>query len=254
MSTLLLNDTSDYHFGCVKVVEHMCDRYNITDKIPSNNKKRKIDFKKYDTVILNGEGSMHHNTPACKLYMDWLNLAQNAGCDTKIVNSVWQSNKTQFDNILKKCSTVQVREVLSQKELKTKHNISAAVCPDFSYFCSEVPTKKYSWVDVYEGQYLRIDPIGGYPRIDIFNQRWDEIVNRLRNANLLITGRHHEMYAACVAECKFLVKPSNTWKNEGLLKSANVNIPFDIEGALAGEYDKEYEKLWTYLRSFKNSF
>jgi hypothetical protein len=35
------------------------------------------------------------------------------------------------------------------------------------------------------------------------------------------------------------------------LKSAGVDIPFDVDGALSGKYDDQYNRLWDYLRSFR---
>ena len=44
------------------------------------------------------------------------------------------------------------------------------------------------------------------PKINILKD-WNSIVNRLRHAELLVTGRHHEAYAALKARCKFIVLP-----------------------------------------------
>lgn len=247
MNVLLLNDTSSYHCGCKEVVKYLLDKYKGTDTIITGGRIDNINWRSYDLVILNGEGTLHHNRPNAFKFLTALRSAQSAGCRTIIVNTVWQEMSHDFDDVLQRCETITVREVYSQQEI-AKHGISASVFPDLSYL-NKVDLKEFQHVPVYEGQYFfkGRDETGGHPRIDIFKQSWSEIVNRLRNSDLLITGRHHEMYAACVAKCKFLTKPGNTWKNEGLLASAGVVIPFDIDGVLAGKYNSEYEQLWQYL-------
>ena len=250
---LLLNNTSHYHKGCVKVVEHLYEKYSITESRYTRDLLDDIDWSKYTYVTLNGEGTMHHSGKTSIRLLTALRKAQEAGCVTQLVNSVWQEMTNEFDDVLHKLTRVHVREVYSQQELKRKHGVYAMVRPDASYYV-DVPVHEYKHVPVYEGQYMiahKHRARGKYPRIDIFTQEWTEIVNRLRNCDLLITGRHHEMYAACVAECRFLVTPGNTWKNEGLLKSAGVTIPFDIEAVRSGHYDEEYQKLWDYLKKFK---
>ena len=254
MNTLLLNNTRQYHNGCVIVVDYLIDRWSVNEYRYTKDLLDDIDFSKFDRVVLNGEGSLHHNTRTARRLLFALRNAQYAGCETHLVNSVWQEMPNKFDDVLQNCKTVQVREVYSQNEMSTKHGRNPTVAPDCSYLHDDVVERKFDHVKVYEGQYMKSNPYGvkgGYPRIDIFNQSWEEIVNRLRNCDLLITGRHHEMYAACVAECRFLATPGNTHKNEGLLASAGVDIPFDVEGALAGRYDDQYNQLWQYLRSFR---
>ena len=93
-----------------------------------------------------------------------------------------------------------------------------------------------------------------YPKIDIFKQDWNSIVNRLRHAQLLITGRHHEAYAALKARCKFIVLPGNTHKNEGIYLNAGVspiNSLDDIQDVLEGQYDREFNKIFDYYENRK---
>ena len=247
---LLLNDTSSYHNGCKVVVDVITKKYNVTETFTTNEmtsaSKEILDYSRFDHVILNGEGSMRHNGRTSRLFLTELNSAYTQGCKISIINSVWQKCTNKFDNLLSKCEDVTVREIYSYNEMKEKHGFTPRIVPDCSYFY-DVPEVQYDHVEVYEGQYWEEKSSNEYPSLNIFKQEWNEIVNRLRNSELLITGRHHEMYAACKAKCRFLVKPGNTWKNEGLLHTANANIPWDIKGVIAGKYDNEYKKLWDYL-------
>ena len=243
---VLINDTSNYHNGCKIVVEAIRQTYGF-DKAYHTIDVLDIDYTQYDELIVNGEGTMHHNQRSAIRFLEALKSAQKFGLKTRLINTVWQEMLYDYDDVLQNCDEVIVREVNSFEEMQ-KHGVNASIMPDMSYMI-DVPYQKYEHVTAYEGQYWKkkFKQHKDWPVIDIFNQDWNEIVNRLRHADLLITGRHHEMYAACKAKCRFLVVPGNTWKNEGLLKSANINIPWDIDAVLRGDYDSEYEKLWKYL-------
>lgn len=240
---LLLNDTSNYHNGCSAVVQ----TYRFDRSIKTNELLTKINWSHYDTVILNGEGTMHHSQPHAMKFLRALGYAHAEGCDIQIHNTVWQDMLHDYDDVLRKCSQITVREVLSKEEM-LKHGVEATIKPDRSILV-DVPYEEYPHVHIYDGQtaskFTSIE--SNNPRINIFEQSWDEIVNRLRHADLLVTSRHHEMYAAIKARCKFIVGEGNTWKNRGLLQTVGASIDFnDIEGILNGKYDVEYEKIFQY--------
>jgi hypothetical protein len=221
--------------------------YQYSRSIKTYETLPKIKWSDYKTVILNGEGTMHHSKPTAMKFLRALQSAHGRGCDIQIHNTVWQEMCHTYDDVLRKCSQITVREVLSQQEI-FKHGIYAPISPDRSMIV-DVPYKEYDHVNIYDGQTFNksIQRQSDRPRINIFEQSWDEIVNRLRNADLLITGRHHEMYAAIKAKCKFIVEEGNTWKNRGLLQTVGASIDCnDIEGILNGKYDVEYEKIFQY--------
>ena len=252
----LFNDTSSYHNGCIKVIESFSGVDRKVETKHSRDVLSNIDYTKVSKVILNGEGTMHHNQWSARRFLMGLRMAQQFGCITEIRNTVWQEMSNEFDDVLKKCDVITVREVLSQQELKTKHGIDAKIVPDRSLL-AEVPNREYPHVNIYEGQYIKGHSKSGnykspYPRIDIFRQDWNEVVNRLRNADLLITQRHHEMYAAIKAHCRFLVEEGNTWKNRGLAETVGAKLPSTIEEALSGAYDMEYKKIFDYCDNIKN--
>ena len=224
--TLLLNNTSKYHNGCAKVIETFAFDHSI-----ETNEDTNVNFAEYDKVILNGEGTMHHTRADIRQnpikFLKALRNAQFAGCETQLVNTVWQ-----------------------EKELKEQHNIDSVVKPDRSII-PDVEYVEYEHNKVYQGQwfYNGRDLSPSVPKIDIFKQDWNEIVNRLRHCDLLVTGRHHEAYAAIKAKCKFIVLPGNTHKNEGIYLTAEIQ-PFTstkyINDIIEGKYNKEFEKLSEY--------
>lgn len=248
---LLLNDTSDYHSGCAEVVKN----FTFDDSIKTND-PIDIDFSKYRLVLLNGEGTMHHcgvERPNTIKFITALRQAQQAGCETQLLNTVWQDMTNDYDDVLKRCSVIEVRDVVSQRDLSKKHGITSIVRPDRSIL-SDVPYIKYPQQKIYKGQWF-ISPFEitlPYKEINIFKQSWNEIVNRLRHAELLVTGRHHEAYAAIKAKCKFIVLPSNSYKNEGIYLNAGVrpiNNLSMINDVLSGKYDTEFKAIREYYEN-----
>jgi len=239
---LLLNDTSLYHNGCKEVVKNI----DFDKSLPSVRTNdlgyiNSINFTDVDLVILNGEGTMHHNQKAACAWIGALSTAQKLGIETRLINSVWQEMDQRYADVLKNCSRVEVREVLSQNEL-LRQGVDSVVVPDLSVR-TEVPIEDKEYVKIYKGQSFYGEPIqGNYPEINIFKDSWNDIVNKLRNSDLLITGRHHEMYAAIKARCRFIAYPGNTWKNEGVMLTHDKTI----EDVLHGKYDEEYEKVFNW--------
>ena len=244
--TLLLNDTTHYHHGCAKVIE----TYSFDDSIATN-APIDVNFLEYSTVILNGEGTMHHDQSNALKFLQALKDAQQVGCDTQLVNTVWQDMTNDFDDVLDKCSLIEVRDIISQQELKSRHGIISELFPDRSII-PYVPFKDYSPVIMYQGNRFdsKVDSFKlDCPKINIFKEDWNSIVNRLRHAKLLITGRHHEAYAALKAKCKFIVLPGNTYKNEGIYLNAGVypiNTLDKIQDVLNGQYDREFNRIFDY--------
>ena len=160
-----------------------------------------------------------------------------------------------YDDVLAKCSLIQVRDIISQKELKSRHGIDSTVIPDRSIRLN-VPFQDFAPVKVYQGNRFdsKVESFNlNCPKIDIFKEDWNSIVNRLRHSELLVTGRHHEAYAAIKAGCKFIVLPGNTHKNEGIYLNAGVypiNSLDHIQDVLDGQYDKEFNRIFDYYEKF----
>ena len=247
MKTLLLNDTSDYHYGCKQVVS----TFTFDDSIKTNNYASvdTINYSKYDRVILNGEGTMHHSSNIGYIFLNGLLKAQRAECQTELLNTVWQQMPKH--DALQGCNRIVVREIYSHNELKEMHGIESEIRPDRSMI-PNVPYKFYSPVEIYRGQYFNRERRNDYPEINIFKQDWDEVVNRLRHSELLLTGRHHEMYAAIKARCKFIVCKGNSWKNEGLLEQFGLTTDMNIEDVMSNKYKINFEELFDYCHEEKS--
>lgn len=67
--------------------------------------------------------------------------------------------------------------------------------------------------------------MGEFPNIEMKAFGWIELVDSLKTASLLITGRHHAVYAACKARLPFAAIDGNSHKIRGLVRTSGVNIP-----------------------------
>lgn len=63
----------------------------------------------FDILVVNGEGSMHHDSVSCLRKLTEIETALNDGKLVELVNTVWQSNSKRSSEILRACR-VTVRE------------------------------------------------------------------------------------------------------------------------------------------------
>lgn len=268
MKVLILNNTSNYHYGCAKVMEYLhrdlvsCG-HEIVDSVLGN-KSTLVDtfvnIEEADAVIVNGEGTMHHDKPVPHELLNILRNAKKLGKKTALINTVWQSMTLddEMKDVLRD-TYISVREIMSAEELQ-KSDIDVDIHLDLSYF-NEVPEKVTPQRNLIVGKFFmqkdwRPKDI---PVIDIFKNDWNTIVNVLRNTEWFVTGRHHELYASCKARCPFSTLAGNTWKNEGLMKTAGVDIPVGAPHLLHSnipnfiakckERRMEYEKLFNWMQT-----
>jgi polysaccharide pyruvyl transferase WcaK-like protein len=186
-----------------------------------------MQFMEADMILVNGEGTMHHDAPAAQQLLAILRNAKVLGKKTALINTVWQS-MTINDEIKDVLSDtyISVREIKSQYEMYETIGRKVDLHLDLSYFV-DVPTQNFEHKDLVIGKFFMQQDYRpeNIPVLDIFKTEWNECVNTLRNTDWFVTGRHHELYAACKARCPSTVLSGNTWKNEGLFETAGVDIP-----------------------------
>lgn len=268
MNIIILNDTSKYHYGSnhvIKFLKNMFKDHNIT----LCKKTKKHLLQSHDILVINGEGTMHDDAKKAKTLINLAVYAkQELDMKVMLVNSVWQRNSDELTKCLSFFDYISVREVLSKQEINKVVDTPVDVNLDFSYYLN-VPYESYPSTNVVAGNYyvakskkegsVLINGVGENSSIDIFSEEWNTVVNKLRHADVLVTGRHHEMYAACKAECPFIVMEGNTHKNSGLFKTFGVNIPVlpinasnaDVKNAINNldQYTEEYKKLFQLMKS-----
>jgi polysaccharide pyruvyl transferase WcaK-like protein len=233
---LILNNTEKYHNGCKSVINYFRNYFSMENLVVSKNTKpniKKISLEKIDVVILNGEGTMHDDSENAIKFLEILKEAKIKGCKTMLVNSVWQNNSVETTHLLKYVDYISVREIKSKTEILKYVDKEIDINLDLSYYKNIDDLKYNNSHNIVAGNRFglksenrpKIQDIGEDGNIDIFTQGWDEIVSILKKSKLLVTGRHHEMYAACKANCPFIVLEGNTHKNSGLFETFGINLP-----------------------------
>jgi exopolysaccharide biosynthesis predicted pyruvyltransferase EpsI len=261
MKILLLNNTAGYHSGSRQVMQWFNQHFAGHD-VHVYDKGDAIDYANLDLAVFNGEGTAHDNGKKMRSCLNILQQAHDAGARTILANSIWQNNNDDVTEILMSVDRVIVREVRSRRAILSAISRKVEVCPDVSYFLP-VPYQQQDAVDIVAGnafvpgERMLISGVGETAQIDIFTESWDDIVNRLRHARVLVTARQHEMYAACVARCPFVVIESETHKNGGMLETwapAVKALPRDadtdqIKQAIAWTlaHPEYFDGLWTNL-------
>lgn len=242
MKSLIINDTQHYHSGSFVVNQKLKSLFKTENILPNKYKPSDKELKEYDIIICNGEGTMHSNKARARHNIKILQQAHLLGIKTALVNTVWQDMNTNIDFI----DYVSVRETLSKKEMETNRTKQIDINLDLSFYYDQSAMITQENDIVYGADFEN-------NQIDIFKQSWDYIVNILKKSNLLITKRHHEMYAACKAHCPFIVFGGNTHKNHGLIKTFDSKIPILNDKQELEYYIKHYKDLHNeYNKLFQN--
>jgi len=125
---VLINDTRiDQHHGCliaVSAIYKLAERHGIqivasspahldwkTDEIFVNAAKCA------DIIIINGEGTLHHERPAGYWLLEAAPWAQRNGIPIVLINATWQANSQDMLDKLQYFDLISVRESCSAKEI-----------------------------------------------------------------------------------------------------------------------------------------
>jgi hypothetical protein len=256
----IVGDHSKYHCGCAAA-------YRAVARIAKQKGWRVVEpDQEYDAVMVNGEGSMHESSGRFQRKMAEIETAIRAGKPAYLVNTVWQDNPSDYDDLLARTSGICVREVLSQRELLYRHGIKSRVSVDVSFF-DRLPL--FSLRKNFRGQPAVTDFY--WPELKRFASAmhlfpdatpvsmsqlsWGALVASLKTASIFITGRHHGVYAACRAGIPFAASEGNTHKIRGLLATADIKIPLaakpeevpDIVAQL-DRYADHFDRLFKWMR------
>lgn len=143
MKVLVLNDTrSENHHGCSRVmnaIDFNLKQRGIRDvdyvEIGENWEqseaiKRKIIFA--DLLLINGEGTIHHNAPYGLSLLRAGSFARKYGVKTALINCTFQANDAACHKDLASFDLISVRESLSLAEVEAA-GVSARIVPDLSF-------------------------------------------------------------------------------------------------------------------------
>jgi hypothetical protein len=139
---ILLNDTSyENHHGCNIVIENIKNNLDIRgiEVVISNpigqswekNQKLLDSLKIVDLVIINAEGTIHHNSKYGLQLLRIVNFVKNT--PIVLLNMTYQDNSLEYIDLIKKFTKVYVRENKSYEELK-HHEIESVIVPDMTFY------------------------------------------------------------------------------------------------------------------------
>ncbi|GGA75478.1 hypothetical protein GCM10011521_12040 [Arenimonas soli] len=225
----IIGDHSAYHCGSAAAFEAILASCRKFGHITPNEDS-------YEILVVNGEGSMHHDSTSFRKKMAEIRRAIDTGKKVYLVNTVWQENPSEHADLLRRCERVTVRESMSQAELAAIGVVSD-VCIDQSFFldvAAEGPMHDFGGTTVLTDFYSRdlatfaritTQWTRTVPYVQMHEWDWSTLVRSLRTAGVLFTGRHHAVYAACRARTPFIALKGNTHKIEGLIATSGVDIP-----------------------------
>ena len=261
MNILLVNDTSNFHCGSASVVNTICNAlsdHHIT-KIPvSVPYIRFNNWDNIDHVIVNGEGTLHNNRQGAISILNLAKCALEAGCTVSIVNSIWQNMDIGWKTVTDQLSIWCVRDPLSQEYATKEFGRTPDLCPDYSWFAPITVHKNNRNLVGIGGSLdgLLYPNWSNYFRINIFDHSWQDLVNLCAECNFIVSGRHHELYAACRAGIPFIALDSNSWKNRALTHHGNIPVLDHMPATLSetqkfvNTYRDQYSKIFDWLYSY----
>jgi polysaccharide pyruvyl transferase WcaK-like protein len=221
----------------------------------------KIQFDSWDSIdvlVINGEGTLHNNRPSATGILDLAQRAQQHNIPVILINTVWQNMDQHWRTVTDKLYYWSVRDRLSQEYAQEKFGRK----PDFYLDLSvaNIPSKTHTTPisvavgNTFDGKvYTRFDSV----RHSIFDHNWDDFVGILRNTDMYVTGRFHEIMGACAAQTPFIGIHGNSWKVQGLIYSSGIPIPtydtFDYTYAQTTTFFKHYSSHFKDFYSWFNS-
>lgn len=219
-----------------------------------------------DGVVINGEGTLHHNRGLFLLAI--ADYAIHINKPVFLINATVQEIDG-FDDVFKSLTDLAVREQLSYEYLRSKDidcrlTVDSIVNADFNNevsidFCSKIIVN--DWHPHVESvvypivSKVRTDyDVSYYPlqNSEAYNQ-WQYTVANFQTAQLIIAPRYHSIYLSGLAGKPFVALPSNSHKVEGIIKSSSLPLPIcthpkDLESYI--NYAMKNRGLYKEFKSF----
>lgn len=136
---IVLGDTRDiYHHGCEAVITELCSalaRVGLTPKhlVPGLNWRHLgSSCEDADLVVINGEGSLHHDRPIIDEVIALAKSRKMRGKATVLLNTSWYSNAPQRSCELIEFSRVFVRESTSAEQILHDGGPTVDIVPDLA--------------------------------------------------------------------------------------------------------------------------
>ena len=196
------------------------------------------DINSCDGVVINGEGTLHHNRGLFLLVI--AEFAISVKKPVFLINATIQEIDG-FDDIFASLTDLAVRERISYEYLHTKGiecrlTVDSIVNAHFSKDFSIDFRSKIMVNDWHPHVESIVYPIVNKVRLDydvvyypLYNSEahneWHHAVSNFKTAELIIAPRYHSIYLSGLADRPFVALPSNSHKVEGIIKSSNLPLP-----------------------------
>ena len=139
----LINDTSqEGHHGCTLVMRHL-NRLLSEHRIQRTGRVRSGRYAKdyhpqaareADVILVNGEGTLHHNGPQVHALFDCLQkAARESGAPVWVLNTLLQELSPPHYDLLRSCAQVVCRESASLSDARAHGIHQAVLCPDLTF-------------------------------------------------------------------------------------------------------------------------
>lgn len=234
----LFNDTSrSRHAGCKAVMRSVrAELLAFADIVATHTVgSTLIDaaaFGSCDAVVVNGEGSIHHDSPRANFLMMVLAAAQATGKRSALINALYQQDQLPIPDVLARLDFMSVREVRSAAQAR-RHGGCPWVLIDSAADRRQLRAAKplRAVAGIVKGGTHPKAPSAIWldgmdvAKVDLATGTLDEIVATLRQADVYVTGQHHGLYAAALAGIPFVALTSNSHKVEGLIEWSGLPIP-----------------------------
>lgn len=143
---IVLNDTRvDQHHGCSRVmsaIESLLTQVGgqIVACVPAHTDWRVNPYllataASARLVLVNGEGTIHHDRPAGRLLLEAGAWAKSRGIPVALVNAGWEDNGHDFLRLARDFSLVAVRDTRSAMQLR-EGGVACRIVPDLSLYGS----------------------------------------------------------------------------------------------------------------------
>ncbi len=137
MKVALVHTTSQIgHHGCTLVNRRIealsaAAGLQITRRFPLQFDETAEDWGRYDAILLNGEGSLHHDRRAAKRIAALGGVFERAGRPAYLINTIYEENGPEVAEGVARYRRVYTRDGASQAAL-ARAGIAAIVVPDLS--------------------------------------------------------------------------------------------------------------------------
>ena len=232
------NDTSrTNHAGCRAVMRslhyHLPGHYLIATHYVGTEDVYQDALRACDAVFVNGEGTIHHDSPRANFLLDVLRRAQVLGKKTLLANALFQQYSRRHAETIQRLDFFAVREPMSAefgRELGGEPLVLLDSAADWHFLkkagrvLRELPEITKGATHPHSPHHGLLDRLD-VPQVDLRGKTLEDMIATLRTTEVYVTGQYHGVYAAGFAGIPFVAIPSNSHKIESLIGWSGLPIP-----------------------------